>query len=84
MMFSVAIGTEGVQDMGIVLWPDEDLLVVSGGSPLSLIDAYCVSILEGDEVHTLQLTSPVRGLLNICVYIIYKSEVCYISVYIYK
>ena len=61
-MFSInGVGIERVQEMGIVLWPDEDLLIVSGGMPLSLVDGHCVSILEGDEIRTLQLTSPVKG-----------------------
>ena len=60
----VHVGNERVQEIGTVLWPDEDLVVFSGGSPLSLTDGHCVSILEGEAVHTLQLTSPVKCMLT--------------------
>ncbi len=47
--------------MRLVIWPDDDLLVVSGGSPQSVVDGHCISVVDGEEVHTLQLTSPVKG-----------------------
>ena len=50
-----------MQDMNIVLWPDEDLLVVSGGSPQTVVDGHCISVMEGEEVHTFQVTSAVKG-----------------------
>ncbi len=47
--------------MSDVLWPDDDLLIVSGGSPLSLIDGHCLTILDHDRKHTVQLSSHVKG-----------------------
>ena len=55
------VGSECVQDMLHVLWPDDDLLVVSGGSPLDLVDAHSVTLIDGGKNYTLQLTSSVKG-----------------------
>ena len=55
------LGGEVVQDMLRVLWPDDDLLVLDGGSPLSLVENHCVTLLESDNKVTLQLTSPLKG-----------------------
>ena len=46
-----------------ILWPAEDLLVISGGSPVSLVDTNSVTLIDHDKNYTLQLTSPVKGLL---------------------
>ena len=35
---------------------------MSGGAPLGEVDGDSVTIIDGDETHTLQLTSPVRGM----------------------
>ena len=50
-----------MQEMLDVILPDDELLVISGGSPLSLVDTHSVTILNNDAKYTLQLTSPVRG-----------------------
>ena len=55
------LGNESVQEMLSVLWPEDDLLIVSGGSPSSLIDGHCVTILDHDKTYALQLTSSVKG-----------------------
>lgn len=47
-----------------IVWPCDDLLVVSGGSPLSLVDAHSVTLIDNDKNYTLQLTSPVKGWLQ--------------------
>jgi len=47
--------------MRMVVWPEDELLVVSGGSPQSVVDGHCISLLHGEEVHTVQVTSPVKG-----------------------
>lgn len=47
-----------------IVWPDDGLLVVSGGSPLSLVDAHSVTLMDNDKNYTLQLTSPVKGSLQ--------------------
>ena len=38
------------------------MLVMSGGAPLDKIDGDSVTVAENDDLCTLQLTSPVRGL----------------------
>lgn len=50
-----------MQEMLNILWPGDDLLVVSGGSPLSLIDGHCVTVIDNERNFTLQLTSSVIG-----------------------
>lgn len=57
------VGSQPVQEMWNIVWPADDLLVLSGGSPLSLVDAHSVTLIDGDKNYTLQLTSPVKGLL---------------------
>ena len=44
-----------------VVWPDDDMLIVSGGSPLSTVEAHSATIIHKDSSYTLQLTSEVRG-----------------------
>lgn len=46
-----------------IVWPDDDLLVVSGGAPLSLVDNHSATLLNNDKKYTLQLTSSVKGWL---------------------
>ena len=55
------LGSVPVQEMLSIAWPADDLLVVSGGSPSSLVDAYSVTLIDNDKNYTLQLTSPVKG-----------------------
>lgn len=54
-------GSEIVQEMSIILWPDDNVLVVNGGSPLNLTDGDCVTLVNNNKNYTLQLTSPVKG-----------------------
>ena len=56
------LGSVPVQEMLSIAWPGDDLLVVSGGSPSSLVDAYSVTLIDNDKNYTLQLTSPVKGM----------------------
>ena len=40
----------------------DDVLVMSGGASLDEIDGHSVTVIDGDDISTLQLTSPVRGM----------------------
>ncbi len=36
--------------------------IISGGAPLDLVDGDSVTVVNGQEIETLQLTSPVKGM----------------------
>ncbi|XP_019850338.1 PREDICTED: lethal(2) giant larvae protein homolog 2-like [Amphimedon queenslandica] len=45
-----------------LIWPDDDFIIFSGGSPYDTVDGDSVTIYENREAITLQLTSPVKGM----------------------
>jgi lethal(2) giant larvae protein len=50
------------QDIMRILWPRDNMLVMSGGASLDKIDGDSVTVAVDDELYTMQLTSPVRGM----------------------
>ncbi|CAI8051354.1 LLGL scribble cell polarity complex component 2 [Geodia barretti] len=50
------------QDIVRILWPRDNMLVMSGGASLDKIDGDSVTVAVDDELYTMQLTSPVRGM----------------------
>ena len=49
-------------DMYTYLLNSDNMLVMSGGASLDKIDGDSVTVVEDDDLYTLQLTSPVRGM----------------------
>lgn len=50
------------QDITRIIWPSDNMLVMSGGASLDEIDGDSVTVVEDDDHVTMQLTSPVRGM----------------------
>lgn len=48
------------RDVSHILWPSDNVVVFSGGVPMDVVDSDCVTVSDGQDMVTLQLTSGIR------------------------